>query len=289
VAGAFSFRRKPVEKLRDWGILALGVLAISWGGPLVRFTSAPALTVAAWRMGIAALLLLPFGGRGWKGKEALYAGVAGIFLAAHFAFWIQSLRLTSVASSVVLVNTNPLFVGLFSWLLGERAPKAFWVGVGLALLGVGLIGLGDLRLGKEALWGDFLALLGAVAASGYLVLGRHTRERIPFIPYVSLTYFVAAFSLFPLALAFGHILPPKGDWIWLFLLGLVPQVLGHTSVNWALRRFPASAVAISILGEPIGASLWAFLLFGERIGTVQGIGIVLLLFGIFWGLRAFSR
>lgn len=276
-------------KARDWGVLVLGVLAISWGGPLVRFTSAPALTVAAWRMGIAAFLLLPLGGKGWWRKDALYAGVAGLFLAAHFAFWIQSLRLTSVASSVVLVNTNPLFVGLFSWVLGERAPKAFWLGVGLALLGVGLIGLGDLRLGEEALWGDFLALLGAVAASGYLLLGRQAREKIPFIPYVSLTYFVAAFCLFPLAFAFGQVLPPEGDWIWLFLLGLVPQVLGHTSVNWALRRFPASAVAISILGEPIGASLWAFLLFGERIGTVQGIGIVLLLFGIFWGLRAFSR
>jgi len=278
-----------VGKAGDWGVLVLGVLAISWGGPLVRFTSAPALTVAAWRMGIAALLLLPFGWRRWWRKEALYAGAAGLFLAAHFAFWIQSLRLTSVASSVVLVTTNPLFVGLFSWLLGERAPRGFWLGVGLALLGVGLIGIGDLRLGQEALWGDLLALLGAVAASGYLLLGRRAREKIPFIPYVSLTYFVAAFCLFPLAFAFGQVLPPREDWIWLFLLGLVPQVLGHTSVNWALRRFPASAVAISILGEPIGASLWAFLLFGERIGVVQGMGIALLLSGILWGLRAFSR
>lgn len=272
----------------DWLALFLGVGAVSWGGPLIRLTSAPALTVAAWRMILSAAVFLPFGLRSWRGKGARLAIFAGAFLAAHFAFWIQSLRLTSVASSVVLVNTNPLFVGLFSWLLGEAPGRPFWIGVAVSLAGTALIGLGDFSLSSKALWGDALALLGAMAASGYLLLGRKARKTLPLIPYVSLTYLAAALFLWPATLALGTPLPPRPDWPWIALIALVPQVLGHTMVNWALGRFPAFAVAVSILGEPVGAGLWAFLLFGESPNPLQGVGMALVLLGILLSLRSKS-
>lgn len=267
-------------------ILALGVVAISWGGPLVRFTTAPSLTVAAWRLALAALALLPFGLRGWRRNDAPFAILAGFFLAAHFASWIQSLRLTSVASSVVLVSTSPLFVGLFSFLLGEKPGRAFWLGVSTALLGTILIGLDDLSISQEAALGDLLALVGAVAAAGYLLLGRRARKTMKAIPYASLAYLSAALLLVLCARAFSTLVPPKTDWPWLILIALVPQVLGHTTVNWALGRLPAFAVAMVVLGEPVGAALWAHLLFHETLSPLQGLGMILVLFGIFWGLRA---
>ncbi len=269
----------------EWLALLLGVAAVSWGGPLVRFTSAPALTVAAWRMAFAAAVFLPFGIRKWRKKEAPLPILAGIFLAAHFAFWIRSIRLTSIASSVVLVNTNPLFVGLFSWLLRERPRRAFWVGVVVGLAGTVLIGLGDLSLSPAALLGDALALLGALAASGYLLLGRRARKNQPLSAYVSLVYLSAAVFLV-LAACASTPLPPHNDWLWIGLIALVPQIFGHTTVNWALGRFPASAVAVALLGEPVGAALWAFFLFGETLHLVQGVGIGLVLLGILLSLRA---
>lgn len=270
----------------EWLALFLGVGAVSWGGPLIRLTSAPALTVAAWRMLLSAAFFLPFGLRSRRGKDIRLAIPAGAFLAAHFAFWIQSLRLTSVASSVVLVNTNPLFVGLFSWLLGEAPGRPFWSGVAISLAGTALIGLGDFSLSAKALWGDALAVLGAMAASGYLLLGRKVRKTMPLIPYVSLTYLAAALFLWPLTLALAAPFPSRQDWPWIGLIALVPQILGHTAVNWALGRFPAFAVAVSILGEPVGAALWAFLLFGEGLRPVQGVGMALVLLGILCSLRS---
>ncbi|MCS7240151.1 MAG: DMT family transporter [Candidatus Bipolaricaulota bacterium] len=275
-----------MRKAWHWLALFLGILALSWGGPLIRLTSAPALTVAAWRLIFSATVFLPLGLRGWHGKGVRYAVLAGFFLAAHFAFWIQSLRLTSVASSVVLVNTNPLFVGVFSWLFGECLGRAFWLGVLLSLAGTVLIGYGDLVVAHTALLGDLLALLGAVAASGYLLLGRRARQGMATFPYVSLTYSVAALCLLAIAVALRTPLPPKTDWQWLLLIALIPQVIGHTTVNWALRRFPAAAVAVAILSEPVGAGLWAFFLFGEGIQPLQGVGMALVLLGIFWSLRS---
>lgn len=275
-----------MKKLGDLGVLAVGVLAVSWGGPLVRFTTSPALTVAAWRLIFSSLVLLPLGIRKWRGKDAKYAGLAGLFLAAHFAFWIQSLRLTSVASSVVLVNTNPFFVGLFSHFLGEKPSPSFWLGVALALMGMGLIGAGDFSLKPSALLGDALALLGAMCASAYLLAGRKARKTMSLLPYASLTYFVAALLLFPIAFSLGVAFPPQSDWVWLALIALVPQLLGHTTLNWALRKFPAAAVATAILGEPLLAALWAFLLFGEKLRPLSGGGIGLVLAGILWGLRS---
>lgn len=212
--------------------------------------------------------------------------LAGLFLAVHFVVWIQSLRLTSVASAVALVCTNPIFVGLLSLALGERPGWPLWLGIGLSVGGSVLIAWGDLALGGPALLGDLLALVGAMAASAYLLVGRRARTETTLFSYVSLVYLVAGLVLLGTALALGLPLPPGADWPWLVLLALLPQVVGHTTVNWAVRRLPASAVAVAILGEPVGAALWAFLLFREVIGPLQGVGMALVLAGILWTLRA---
>lgn len=267
-------------------LLVLGVVALSWAAPLIRFTQGAAITVAAWRLLLAAAALSPAGAKGWRDIPRRFPLAAGVFLAAHFALWIQSLRLTSVASSVALVATNPLFVGLFSLVLGERPGWPLWLGIVLSVGGSVLIAWEDFRVGGPALLGDLLALLGAMAASAYLLVGRRARTYTALLPYVSLAYLVAGLLLLGVALGLGIPLPSRGDWLWLVLLAIFPQALGHTTVNWALRHLPASAVAVTILGEPVGAALWAFLLFGEGLGLLQGLGMALVLGGIFWTLRA---
>jgi len=279
----------PTPATRAGLVLTLGVVSLSWAAVLIRLTVSPAVTVAAWRMTLAAALLVPLWGvrRARLSRRGLgLALVAGGFLALHFALWTESLRLTTVASSVALVTTNPLFVGLLSSLfLGERPSRALWQGIGLSVAGGLLIGWGDFALGGTALLGDVLALLGAVASSAYLLVGRRARDEGPLVPYATVAYGIAAALLLAGASGGGDPLPLPTEWLWIALLALGPQLLGHTSVNWALRRFPASAVAVAILGEPVGATLWAYLVFGEVPGIPQGIGIVLVLLGIVRALR----
>lgn len=277
---------------REGLTLGAGVVSLSWAAVLIRLTSSPAVTVAAWRMALSAFLLLPVlwvrrSPRAHLSKQGLgLAILAGGFLALHFALWMESLRHTTVASSVALVTTNPIFVGLLSAvLLGERPSRSLWQGIFLSVGGGLLIGWGDFALGGEALLGDALALLGAVAASAYLLVGRRARQSGALLPYVIVAYGVAAALLLLAGVATRGPIPLANEWLWIGLMAVGPQLLGHTSVNWALRRFPASAVAVAILGEPVGATLWAYLLFGETPGILQGIGIALVLMGILRALR----
>ncbi len=271
-------------------VLGLGVAAISFGAILVRLTDTSSLTVAAWRMLFASAVLLPLAlrrGLGLAPRGLLLALGAGIMLAVHFATWIESVHLTTVASSTVLVNTHPIFVGLIAWSLGERSDKALWQGIVLALGGGVLLSWGDFRLGGTALLGDMLALAGGIAASGYLVVGRLVRRHGELLPYVAVAYSTAALVLVLVALGTSAPALPQGmNWLWIGLLALGPQLLGHTSVNWALRRVAAPAVAVAVLGEPAAATLWAYLIFREPVELVQGMGMVLIVTGI---LRALWR
>jgi len=276
------------------GVLLLGILAISFGSILVRLALAASgekglafsLVMSAGRMGFAALLLLP----GWRKPFGARGGLpfalaAGAALALHFAFWITSLSYTSVAASTALVTTNPVWVTLLGWLLfGERPSGLTLLGVGVALLGGLLIGLGDAEGGgTNPLLGDFLAVLGAVAASFYFLLGREAQRRgLSLLEYVRVAYTTAFLILLPLPYLFGGGYGgyPGEVYLYILLMALLPQLLGHTSFNWATRHISPVLVTLAILFEPVGASLLAFLFFGELPGLKVLLGALVLLLGV---------
>lgn len=289
-------------------VLGVGVAVVSFAAILIRFAhaeGASSLTIAAVRLGLAAALLAPFA---WlrHGAEILRLGkrelalcvLSGVFLALHFWTWITSLEYTSIASSTALVTTNPLWVGLASaLLLRERPGRAALAGIALTIAGSLLIFAADAGpassgTGKAPLLGKTLALVGALSASGYLLVGRALRAKISLIAYVWLAYAVAAVLLIGGLLASGiavtHL--PAPAWGYMALLAIGPQLVGHTAFNWALRRLTATFVAVSILGEPIGSALLAILLFGESFSALQLGGFLMLLAGIFVAARGeFSR
>lgn len=274
-------------------MLALAVLSASASAILFRLatTSAQApLTVAFYRMAFTTALLT--GPLLWRRREALgglavrdilLCSVSGCFLALHFATWFSSLNYTTVASSTVLVTTHPLIVLAFSYLMwGERVGPGALAGAVLALAGAVLVGWGDFTGGSDALLGDLLALLGAAAVGGYFLVGRAVRPRVDILAYSVLTYGVAAALLLASAIAFGQPLRgfPPGDWVIFAALAVFPTILGHTFFNWALRYLPASVVSVSILGEPIGASILAWLIWQQLPGTVSLVGGAALIIGI---------
>jgi drug/metabolite transporter (DMT)-like permease len=277
-------------------LLSLGILAISTAAPLIKLLPhVPALVVAAYRLVFAALALLPVSytqGRGRTDRldrqDVTLVVCAGVCLALHFATWISSLRYTSVASSVVLVTLNPLFLALAAYVLwGERLTRLLGLGIGLAVSGSVCIVWNDAQepgdtLATNAVLGDGLALCGAVMASAYLLLGRLARPRISLGIYVGLVYGCAALTLVACCLVLG--LPLLGysgrTYVVLALLAFVPQLIGHTILNWALAYLSPTLVALTILGEPVGATMLAWLFLDEPVGWLQGAGALLILTGI---------
>lgn len=285
------------RRIPPWLVLAVGILAVSTASIFIRYAqaSAPSIVIAAWRLGLAALLLTPLAMtrrqdelRRLTRRDLGLALLSGLFLALHFASWISSLEYTSIASSVVLVTTTPLWVSLASpLLLRERVSRWAWIGMGIALLGGILIGLNDVgdagpASGKNLLLGDFLALFGAGMAACYVILGRRLRARVSLVSYTFLVYGMAALGLIALMLVtrqppFGY--PPQ-TYLWFLLLALIPQLLGHSSFNWALRYLSAAFTATVLLGEPVGSIILAYFLLGETPGLIQLAGAGLILAGI---------
>ena len=279
--------------------LAIGIAAVSSGSIFIRFAQAdaPSLSIAAFRLSLAALFLLPFTFgrhyhelRGIAGWEWLWLLASGFFLAVHFATWISSLAYTSVASSVALVSTSPLWVALIAWIAWrEPVTPSIWLGLALALCGTIVISLAEARTAISArpFLGNALALAGALAVSGYWLIGRRLRRRLSLLPYVTLVYGAAALFLLAAALLIGQ---PLGGfkattYVWFLLLALLPQLLGHSSFNWALGHLPASNVAIATLGEPIGAAFLAMIFLGEVPSLLKVAAAALILLGIVLALR----
>jgi drug/metabolite transporter (DMT)-like permease len=273
---------------------------MSWAGPLVKFATAPAAVVSAWRLVFSvALIALVLAVRRTPRlafkldrREWLLACAAGVLLALHFWSWIASLTYTTVASSVVLVSMQPIFVATLSaWLLHERATSRQWVGILVACAGAVIIGVSDASGGgaaRSVLLGDALALAGAVFVSGYYVIGRGLRQRLDLWVYIAIVYGIAAVVLLlivgvdPAVRMTGY--PPR-DW-WIFgALAAGPMMLGHTGVNYALRYVPAYVANIAIMGEPVGATIIAWSLPALREVPSMGMlaGGVLILGGILLG------
>jgi drug/metabolite transporter (DMT)-like permease len=283
--------------------LAAAVIAMSWAGPIVRFTTAPALAISAWRLVIATIfigIVLVFRQSAWRGvhitpKELRLALLAGALLALHFWTWVTSLTYTTIASSVVLVSMQPLFVAILSvTLLHEKPGRAQWIGIAVAVVGAGIIGWGDFGGGTRVMIGDGLALSGAVFGAGYYVIGRALRQRFDLWLYIGLVYGIAA-VLLVVAVAAIPAVPLTGyarqDWLIFFALAAGPMMIGHTGVNYALRYVPAYLANLVTLGEPVGATLIAWLLVG--INEVPGpkflLGGALVLGGILIGVSRTGR
>lgn len=293
-------------------VLALGVLAASAASIFIRFAQeyAPSLVIAAWRLTLATVLLAPLAltrrQKELRSLTRLELGLAllsGIFLALHFAAWITSLAYTTVASSVVLVDTAPLWVALFAPLtLGEHISRPVKIGMWLAFTGGVLVALSDAcvwgvsglacpPLGEfvqgRAFIGDLLALAGALAAAAYLIIGRRVRAHLSLLSYIFVVYGAAAVALIIAMLAAGQ--PPLGyppvAYLWFLALALFPQLLGHTSYNWALGYLPAAYVSITLLGEPIGSTLLAMIFLGEVPSGLKVLGGALALAGIYLASR----
>ena len=275
-------------------VLLIGILAVSAASILIRNaqTTAPSLVIASYRMTIASLVVVPVALwrhqndlRKLQAREWLLAAGSGVFLALHFAAWVTSLEYTSVTSSVVLDTTSPLWVAIGSWLLlRERLTRAVVCGLIIAVTGSLVIGFGDMiqGAGSASVLGNSLALVGALMVTGYWLIGRRVRGSLSLAPYVAIVYSMAAVVL--LIMVGGARQSLTGydtiTYVWLVLLALVPQLVGHTSFNWALARLPAVFVAVATLGEPIGATILAYFLLGEIPTTVRIFGAALVLAGI---------
>jgi len=257
-------------------VLVVAVAAMSWAGPLVKFASAPPQVISAWRLvfsvAFIAIVLFARGLPPWRIRltksQWLLAVLAGVMLAVHFWAWLASLRYTTVASSVVLVDMQPIFVAVLSGVfLHERATGLQWIGIVIACAGAVVIALGDAGSGGaftgSALFGDVLALLGAGFVSVYYIIGRKLRQSLDLWVYIGVVYGIAALVLVgivavdPKADLTGY---PSSDWLIFIALAAGPMMLGHTGINYALRYVPAFVANIAILGEPIGATIIAWLL-----------------------------
>jgi drug/metabolite transporter (DMT)-like permease len=292
------FSEKPTRS-RVIFILTIGIFSIATASIFIRLANEAAglktlgfsLVLAASRLTLAALILVP----SWRKIEwdklqknaIIYAILAGISLAFHFALWITSLSYTTIAASTTLVTTNPVWVALISWWwFGEKISSRQIMGITIALLGAIVIGLSDLHtgnIGNQQIFGDILALIASVAVSFYLLLGREAqRQGFSISGYIAIAYSSAAIVLLPLP--FLCQTPYTGYpfivYIYILLTALIPQMIGHTSFNWAMRWLSPTLVTLAILFEPIGASFLGYLLFREIPSPMVLLGAPLLLLGI---------
>jgi len=288
---------KPI--VNPYLAVLVGVFAISFSALFVRLSSAPAMIIATYRLLFTFLLLAPFtlirnrpDLRALPWRERGLAAASGVCLALHFVTWFTSLNYTSVASSVVLVTTQPVFVVIGSWLLfRERISRRALFGMLLSLTGSFIIGASDFQLDMRAFWGDLLALAAAVMVSGYLLIGRRLRGTVSLPAYTFFTYGSSALLLVAASLASRTpFYPyPAQDWLLFLGLALVCTVLGHTVFNWVLRYVQASVVSVSVLGEPLGAIIWAAVFLREYPTGRQMIGAGFIFAGLFLFTRASVR
>ena len=272
-------------------ILALGVLCLSFAAILVRYAEAGPLAMAFWRKGLAAAILLgvvlgqsrqqPFR---WSVHRRLlpYTLGTGLLLALHFGTWFASLSLIPVASSLLLIATQPVWAAILGWIfLGDRVTIRGMLGIALAIGGIGFIASGDLgRFGS--LWGDLLSLAAAVAASAYLTVGRYLKDQVPLPQYLFVVYAVAAAALCTGALLAGQ--PLSGydtrTWLMLGLMAVFPSTLGHNFINYAVRHMATYRVSLTILVEPVVSTILAAILLSEVPQPLFYPGSFLVLAGV---------
>lgn len=271
------------------GLIATGVVAVSFSGPIAASTLAPALAVAMWRNAFGAAAGAPFtlARRRAELRELVQdrprvlgtAVLAGAFLAVHFGLWIPSLRLTSVTASTALVTTTPVWTVAAARLRGSPVPRAVLVGVLLALTGVTVVTGVDATASAQALRGDLMALAGGAAAAGYVACGESVRRSLSTASYTLVAYTTCALALLPVCLITGTALwgfSPR-SWAQIAVLTLTAQLLGHSLLNRALRSAGATTVSMAVLLEVPGAALVAWVWLGQvpPLAVVPGVALIL--------------
>jgi len=289
-------------------VVIFGILSVSTSSIFIRFAQADSvnsMVIASARLTVASLILAPLAlTRYWQElrqvskKDLALGAFSGFFLALHFMSWITSLEFTTIISSVVLVTTTPLWVAILApFLLKEKVNSGLVLGMALALVGGLLIALSDSCtwtggfscapfsdiLNGNSFIGNLLATLGAWMAAGYILIGRQLRSKLSLIPYIFIVYgFAAVFSMaFVIGMAYQITGFAPKTYLWLMLLGLVPQLFGHSSFNWALKYLNATMVSVLLFGEPIGSTILGILVYNEIPPLLSILGGVLILIGIF--------
>ncbi|WP_227397108.1 DMT family transporter [Jeotgalibacillus aurantiacus] len=270
--------------------IIVGVITVSFSAILVKLSAGEPGVIAFYRMFFSALILMPF----FLVKEAaklkdltrkdwVLTCIAGIFLAFHFILWFESLQYTSVASSTVLVTMQPLFafVGAY-FFFGERFTPGAVVAAVIAISGSVVIGFGDFRVSGLALWGDVLALVSCALVTAYLLFGQSVRKRLSLLTYTFILYSISSMVLFVYVLLKGESLGPfpQQEWILFISLAILPTLLGHSLFNWSIKWVSTTVISMAILFEPVGATIFAYLILNEGVSLSQAVGGSIILAGL---------
>lgn len=286
-----SLRAVHAPSGRDAGLMSIAVLGVSFSGPLMAATTAPALAIAFWRnLGGAAFstaaVAATAGGRralrAARGRPLLLAVAAGLLLALHFGTWVPSLTMTSVASATALVSTQAIFSALIAFCRGAAVPRIAWLGMAVSLLGVLLVTGVDSSLSLRAAAGDLLALLGGLAAALYMTVGSQARQHMTTPAYTAICYACAAGALLAACLLGGQTLGgyPASDWAKILAVTLCAQILGHTVLNVVVATTSPTVVAMALLLEVPGAALIAYIWLGQSPPASAIPGLVLIVAGL---------
>ncbi|GHV49650.1 hypothetical protein FACS1894216_00370 [Synergistales bacterium] len=284
------------QKILPFLVLMVGIMGVSTGSIFARLADAHPFVKCAYRIGIASLLVAPFALFLYKDeyrrltkRDVAFTVLSGAFLAVHFATWITSLDYTSVASSVVLVDTIPIWVALINMAFAAQRPsRTMWLCICLSVAGASIVAYSDSSSsGSGGLWGDFLAVAGGIAAAAYIVLGGAVRKKLSVVPYTALCYSTAGVLLWILVLCMGLEITGFTNLTWGAFAGsaICAQILGHSSYNWALGRFSTGFISIALLGEPLGSAVIAYFLFGEVPAPFASLGIAMLIASIVMAAR----
>ncbi|KYD31411.1 DMT family transporter [Geobacillus sp. NFOSA3] len=275
--------------------LFVGVISVSTSAILVKWAHAPASVIAFYRLFFTVLFMTPLFVKYVSElkmiskREWIFSIISGVLLAFHFILWFESLNYTSVTSSVVLVTLQPLFAFIGGYVFfKERLTAGAFLSALLAIVGSIIISWGDFRISGKALFGDILALLACAMVTGYWLFGQELRKRLSLMTYTYIVYGISSLTLFLYVLAFQFPLFSyrKIDWICFILLAIVPTLLGHSLMNWSVKWVSAATISMSILFEPVGATILAYFLLGEIIQPSQLMGGIFILTGIgtyLWG------
>jgi drug/metabolite transporter (DMT)-like permease len=281
------------ELSRAYLAIATAMVAVSFASIFIKWSVSPPFIIAAYRLGLTCVILLPvmlwthgFSHiRSMQKREVLLILLSGIALTFHFGLWIVSLTLTLVSTSVILVTSHPIFVAAVQhFLLKERVKRLAAVGIAIAFSGVTVIALSDYRVGNETLLGDMFAFLGGLCAGIYFLCGRVVRQTVEVIPYSFSVYGIASLLLFLSAFVAGDkiVVADGREWTLFLAMAIVPTILGHTMFNYALKKVPAHVISTSVLGEPVGASLLAYILLPNEEPSLWIVfGGALVIFGLF--------